>query len=286
MSRPHPPSPSQTLAALKRAVVTHLLGYDAAALVRRLARIGVVPGETLVVHSSWRVLNGFRGNPAQFCAALRQAVGEAGRVVMPSLTYHNMSSAEFLATGKPMDARRSPSAMGLLTEVFRRGKGVVRSLSPTHPLLAWGGDAAAFVAGHELTDRPFGPDSPFARMLERNALILCVDTGFPSITFTHFVEDRLGSTLPVPLYAPEPMIGTVIDPEGRRLEVPTRVISAEANRLRREHRLVQHLESERTLHHGRLGNTRLTWIRAADLATGAERLATQGRHFFDAAAGN
>ncbi len=274
--------PGQALATLKRAIVARLLGYDADALVRRLTRIGVRQGDTLVVHSSWRALNGFRGSPAQFGAALREAVSEAGLLVMPSLTYHNMSSAEFLATGKPMDVRRSPSAMGLLSEVFRRGKGVVRSLSPTHPLLAWGRDAAAFVAGHDATDRPFGPDSPFARMLQRNALILCVDAGFSSITFTHFVEDRLAATLPVPLYAPEPMTGSVIDTEGRRIDVPTRVISAEANRLRREERLIAHLQREGTLHHGRLGNTRLTWIRAADLAAGAERLATSGPHFFDA----
>ncbi|MCK7579239.1 MAG: AAC(3) family N-acetyltransferase [Chromatiales bacterium] len=145
--------------------------------------------------------------------------------------------------------------MGLLTEVFRRGKGVVRSLSPTHPLLAWGRDATAFVAGHACTDRPFGPDSPFARLLERNACILCLDTGFASITFTHFVEDRLAETLSVPLYAPQSMTGIVIDSEGKRIECPTRVLSQEANQLRRESRLIDHLQRHRLLHQRRLGNS-------------------------------
>jgi aminoglycoside 3-N-acetyltransferase len=273
---------SNTLSTIKKAIVSHLLAYDTTSLRGFLARIGVREGDTLMVHSSWRTLNGFKGSPAQFCAALRESVGESGLVVMPSLTYHNQSSADFLATGKPMDVRRSPSAMGLLTEVFRRGKDVVRSLSPTHPLLAWGRDATAFVAGHACTDRPFGPDSPFARLLERNACILCLDTGFASITFTHFVEDRLAETLGVPLYAPQPMMGVVIDLEGKRIECPTCVLSQEANQLRRESRLIDHLQRHRLLYQRRLGNSHFTWIRAADLVAGAEQLVSGGAHFFDA----
>ncbi|ADC62726.1 aminoglycoside 3-N-acetyltransferase [Allochromatium vinosum DSM 180] len=274
--------PANSLKNLKRWVIRHWLAYDERALRAFLDRIGVRASDTLMVHSSWRALNGFQGTPAQFCAALRESVGESGLVVMPSLTYQNQSSAEFLAIGKPMDVRRSPSAMGLLSEVFRRGKGVVRSLSPTHPLLAWGHDAAKFIAGHEQTDRPFGPDSPFSRLLERDALILCVDTGFESITFTHYVEDRFADTLAVPLYEPEPMPGTVIDREGNRIDCPTRVLSREANRLRREARLIDHLQRNRLLLARRLGNTRFTWIRATDLLAGAEQLVASGLHFFDA----
>ena len=271
------------LDTLKQHYIRHFRSYNAQALRKKLEQIGVREGDTLMVHSSWRPSNGFTEPPAQFCAALREAVGEDGLVVMPSLTYHNMSSAEFLATGKPMNVRRSPSAMGLLTEVFRRGKGVVRSLSPTHPLLAWGKDAAEFIAGHEATDRPFGPESPFARLLQRNALILCVDAGFSSITFTHFVEDQLAHTLDVPLYEPSPINGTVVDSTGAEHIVPTRVLSAAANRLRREPRLIAHLTQAGSLHEGRIGNTRLTWIRAQDHMRGAEALATAGAHFFDRA---
>ena len=266
---------------LKKLLVGYLFSYDQVAVHRFLVKIGVKKGDTLMVHSSWRPLNGFQGTPAQFGQTLKDIVGEEGLIVMPSLTYHNMSSAEFLASGKPMDARRSPSAMGLLTEVFRRGKGVVRSLSATHPLLAWGRGALSFVEGHERTDRPFGPDSPFARLLKRNALILCVDTSFASITFTHFVEDRLGHTVDFPLYEPEPIVARIIDMEGKSIECPTRVLSAQANTLRQEQRLVQYLLSNHTLRSKKLGNTRMLWIRAADLLRDAENLANLGDHFFD-----
>ncbi|MCG5502206.1 AAC(3) family N-acetyltransferase, partial [Ectothiorhodospira lacustris] len=102
-----------------------------------------------MIHASWGPANGFHGRPADMIFILKELIGVNGLLVMPSLTYQNESSREFLARGVPMDVRRSPSQMGLLSEVFRRGKGVRRSLSPTHPLLAWGHRAEEFLAGHE-----------------------------------------------------------------------------------------------------------------------------------------
>lgn len=265
---------------VKAMLVATLRSYDAEGLRRYLARVGVRRGDTLMLHSSWRPLNGFQGSPAQFCAALREHLGAEGLLVMPSLTYHNMSSAQFLATGKPMDARRSPSAMGLLSEVFRRSKDVRRSLSPTHPLLAWGADAESFLDGHEKTDRPFGPQSPFARLLERKAWLVCLDCGFESITFTHYVEDCIADTLPFPLYEAQLMTGVAVDYDGNRIECPTRVLSAQANRLRRDARLEAHLRQAGALAQARVGNSRFESIRSDSLLNQARTLAMNGGHFF------
>jgi aminoglycoside 3-N-acetyltransferase len=268
------------LSRVKAALVATFRRFDAGDVARYLSEIGVRRGGTLMLHSSWRQLNGFEGTPAQFCAALRDHLGREGLLVMPSLTYHNMSSAQYLKSAKPMDVRRSPSAMGLVSEVFRRGKDVARSLSPTHPLLAWGTEASAFVAGHERTDRPFGPGSPFGRLLERDAMLVCLDCAFSTITFTHYVEDCLEDTLPVPLYEPEPMMGIVIDEHGNRIECPTRVLSAQANRLRRDDRLEAHLRQAGTLRSRRVGNAQFESIRAVDLLAGARALVAGGNHFF------
>jgi aminoglycoside 3-N-acetyltransferase len=266
---------------IKGWVVRNFLSYDGDALVRSLNAAGVGPGDTLMVHSSWVALNGFRGKPADMVAALKRVVGPDGLLVMPSMPYHNMTSAAWLARGKPMDVRRSPSMMGMVSESFRRSEGVLRSASASHPLLAWGRDAEAFIQGHELTDLPFGPASPFAKLLYRNAALLCVDASFSTITFTHFIEDRLAHTLAVPLYEPECVEGTVIDREGGRHTQRVRVLSAQANALRRDARLLARIEAEGHLRRLRLGNTRMLLVRAGDLTTCAEDLATQGIHFFD-----
>ncbi|KXB31384.1 hypothetical protein AT959_06860 [Dechloromonas denitrificans] len=235
----------------------------------------------MVVHSSWHQHNGFRDKPADLIKALKTAVGNNGLLVMTSMPYHNMSSAEWLAKGKPMNVRRSPSMMGLVSEVFRRSEGVHRSLSATHPLLAWGKDAQDFISGHQDTDRPFGPQSPFSKLLERNALILGFDAPFSTFTFTHFVEDHLVDSLPTPLYEPELLAGKVVDYDGNESTQWLRVISPLANKQRREERLIAQLESSQALHRGRIGNTALVWIRAQALLTGAQKLALEGTHFFD-----
>lgn len=255
--------------------------YGPDELIARLRQIGVTPGSTLMVHSSWLAHNGFKGKPADLVRALKRAVAEEGLLVMTSMPYHNMSSSQWLARGKPMNVLRSPSMMGLVSEVFRRSEGVRRSLSPTHPLLAWGAGAEAFIDGHELTDRPFGEASPFGRLLERDALILGFDAPFESFTYTHFVEDQLEATLPCALYEPALVDGVVIDGAGRSLICPVRVLSPEVNRLRREARLIEHLTRVGVLHGARIGNTRLRWIRARDHSCESKRLVDGGGHFFD-----
>jgi len=267
---------------LKALAAVTLWAWGPETLLRVLTRCGITVGSTLVVHSSWLPHNGFRGKPADLVRALKNAVGPEGLLVMASMPYHNMTSAEWLARGKAMDARRSPSMMGLISEVFRRSPGVVRSLSATHPLLAWGNRAEAFLSGHQDCDRPFGPDSPFARLLEHDALILGLDAPFSSFTFTHFVEDCLADTLPVALYALEPRRGIVVDQAGVAHDQWVRVLSDEINALRHEERLVDRLKTVGVLHRGRVGNSTLIWIRARDLLEGARALVADGEHFFDA----
>jgi aminoglycoside 3-N-acetyltransferase len=234
-----------------------------------------------MVHASWRPLSGFRGKPADMVRALQESVGPQGLLAMPSLTYQNQSSREFLALGKPMDVRRSVSQMGLLSEVFRRSREVRRSLSPTHPILAWGEGADAFLAGHQRCEVPFGRGSPFDGLLARGGKILCIDAPFSTVTFTHYLEDRIAGSLSFSLYDPGPMIGTVVDYEGVRYPVPTRVISEQANRLRREERLVAELDRAGLMRRGRVGNTRLLLLEARAMTECVERMVAAGRGFFD-----
>ena len=56
--------------------------YGPDKLVRQLKACGVVPGCTLIVHSSWLPFNGFQGKPADVVRALKEAVGPEGLLVM------------------------------------------------------------------------------------------------------------------------------------------------------------------------------------------------------------
>jgi aminoglycoside N3'-acetyltransferase len=277
--------PTKTLqnakAYAKRLALRYFLVYDASAFARAVERLGIAAGDVVMVHSSWRTDSGFRGRPVDLLTALKSEIGPSGLIVMPSLTYHNRSSREYLASGRPMNVRRSASQMGLLSEVFRRGAETRRSLSPTHPLLAWGERAEEFLRGHDKTLLPFGPDSPFGRLLELDGKILTIDAPFSTVTFTHFLEDRIAHTLPFDLYEPEPMTGRVVDYEGNSRDVPVMVLTAIANRLRREERLVARLEREGIIKKSRVGNTRLLMMEARSMTAAVDRMVTEGESFFD-----
>jgi len=246
-------------------LVDRFLSFDTAEFARTLSEMGISKGDVLMVHSSLHAHSGYRDKPVDMIAALKKAVGPEGLLVMPSMTYADSSKA-FLLRREAMKVRYSPSRMGLLTEVFRRGKGVRRSLSPTHPLLAWGDRAAMFLAGHNKTDRAFGPESPFRRLLDLDGKILCLGTIPETVTFTHFLEDRIAGRLPFPLYDSDLYVGTVVDEDGQSYSVPTLVLSDESRHRRCENLLWKEAKAKGLIRKKRVGNTTLMLMTCRDLA--------------------
>ena len=261
-------------------IVERLFSYDAPAFARRLEDLGIRRGDALMVHSSLHAGSGYRDRPVDMIAALENVVGREGLLIMASMAYTDSSKA-YLLRGAEMDVRRTPSRMGLLTEVFRRSRNVQRSLSPTHPLLAWGDRAAWFVSGHDQTDRPFGATSPFQRLLDLDGKILCIDVVPETITFTHFLEDKHAAALSFPLYESGAFEGKVRDYEGRLRSVPTCVLSDESRLRRREEVLWKRARSAGILRQRRLGNTRLMLLRCSDLAALVEDMFARGECYFE-----
>ncbi len=262
------------------AVVPRFLNYDVKKFERTLSDLEIGAGDHVMVHASWRPHSGFTGSPVDMVRAMKRAVGPKGLLIMPSMTYLDSSKA-FLTRGETMKVRRSPSRMGLLSEVFRRGKDVQRSLSPTHPLLACGERSELFLSDHEKTDRPFGPASPFAKLLDLGGKILCLDVVNETITFVHFLEDRIQDQLPFPLYEPEHYTGRVLDADGEIRLVPTRVLSEVSRKLRREEKLWAAARKKGILRHRRVGNTRLMIVGCQDLADLVDSMYESGKSFFD-----
>lgn len=271
---------------LKHKILGRFLAYGPDRLLAVLRTLGIQNGDTVMVHASWHPNNGFTGTPIRFIAELKAAVGPNGLLTMTSLPYHNQSSAEYLAQGRPMDVRRTLSRMGLLSEVFRRDPETQRSLSPTHPVLAWGREAADFLADHDKTRVPFGPESPFGRLLERNGKILLVDAPLAAITFTHYLEDSIKDQLPFPLYEPDPREGLVIDLTGEVLSVPTYVISKKATASRTEAAFWETMRLAKAIESRRVGNTFLSCISCWRMCDVLSQLLASGESLFKCAAGD
>lgn len=159
--------------------------YIAEDIREAVRRAGVTSGSEIFVHADLGSL-GKMGEVRQraafaqvFIDALDEAVGESGTVIMPTFTYS-------FCRGEVYDPQTSRSRVGLLGERWRRQPGVVRSFDPIFSVAARGPAQAHYaVAGEEC----FGEDSVFARLVERDALMLFIGDTF-DMTFIHYVEQR------------------------------------------------------------------------------------------------
>src|SRR2546423_6651563 len=127
--------------------------FTPAGLKSALLGVGVVPGDVLMVHSAFDSFRGFQGSPMDVIRTLQEVVGVEGALMMPTIPFRG-TAVEY-ALGDPVfDVRQTISRMGLITELFRRSSGVVRSIHPTHSVAVWGNRSAALIAGHEHAGTP------------------------------------------------------------------------------------------------------------------------------------
>ncbi len=202
-------------------------------LISAIRKLGVKPGDVLMVHAGWRPDSGFRGSVQELVQAFIDSVGPDGTLCMMSMPFHGMTMDDYLKLGKVFDVRRTVSMVGLPSEIFRRRKGVMRSLHPTHSVAACGPKTSWLIENHEKCESPFGLGSPFDKMVECGGKILLYDVPFNVMTFEHYLEDRIKDKICEPLYNSTSRQAFTLDYEGRMLAVPVRVLNQAISSLRR-----------------------------------------------------
>jgi len=242
---------------------------------RGLIEVGVVPGDILMVHSSFDSFAAFRGTPAQIIRTLQDVVGPAGTILMPTLPF-NGSVVEYAATDPLFDVRRTVSKAGLITEVFRRSPQVIRSLHPTHSVAAWGAKARELIADHEVAGTPCGRATPWGRLLDYDAKVLFLGVPIGTMTFFHAIEEALAPALPIPVFEPGEYALRYRDEQGGTHVVRQRLFSLRLARLRDPSLLVKELTRGGRVRGVRVARLRLLQVRARDAFDLARALARRG----------
>ena len=252
--------------------------YDAEDLKRALRSAGITETDTLLVHSNFEADSGFQGTPADVVEALCELVGEKGNLLMVSIPFRG-SGYDYLEKGKPFKVLKTMSMMGLITEMFRRREGTLRSVHPTHPVLAIGKDAEWLVEGHERCRYPCGPDSPFDKFRSLHGKILFYDVSFGAITFFHHVEDLLKDRVPFPVYAEKEFSIQAIDAHGN--EHTVRTVTFEPGLTRSAAKLEAAMEEKGLIRHGRVGNSRYLLVDADDVVECHTAMVDAGNYPYD-----
>jgi aminoglycoside 3-N-acetyltransferase len=197
-------------------------------LCRDLARLGLLPGVSILVHASLRRIQPDRGGPATVVSALLDVLGSNGTLVVPAqTTWNSTSSSHYRAATASLapqeisayradlaafDPLTTPSAgMGAFAEHVRTMPGALRSAHPQSSFSAVGALAHDLTTPHDL-DCHLGERSPLGALYRRDGQVLHLGTGYHQSTAFHLAEYR---------YAPpvtrryEARIRTAEPPAGR-----------------------------------------------------------------------
>lgn len=182
-------------------------------LIKDLEKLNIDPKGTLLIHSSMKSIGDVEGGADTVLDALIEYM-EDGLLVFPTHTwsYINEENPKYYV-------ETSPSCVGILTELFRKRPGVVRSWHPTHSVAALGQDAKEFVEGDEKFDTPCAKGSAWERLLHREATIMLIGVDLRRNTFIHGVEEWID--IPGRITDDHEQLYTVL-PDGTEIPVPSR----------------------------------------------------------------
>jgi aminoglycoside 3-N-acetyltransferase len=151
--------------------------------IEEFKKLGLQSGDFLLVHSA---VEGISLAESMNCFnALLETVGPEGTVAFPTFNFA-------FCNGSTFDYKRTPSQMGMLTEMARRNPKASRILHPIYSFALFGKQAK------ELSEKinnisSFGDDSLFGEIRRQNAKILLIQLPFnKSMTFLHHIEEMVG----------------------------------------------------------------------------------------------
>ena len=166
--------------------------WTRAALAEHCRVMGLVEGDSVLVHAGLRAVGPILGGPDTLISALGDVVGPGGTL----LGYCDwqgeegvLEQPELRDAVPPFDPLRSRSIRdnGAFPELLRTTPGARRSASPGASCAALGGRAEWFVADHAL-DYGYGPQSPFGKLVAAGGKTLLLGAPLDTMTLLHHAE--------------------------------------------------------------------------------------------------
>lgn len=175
-------------------------------LVRDLQALGVEAGMDLMVHSSLSGIGYVAGGAETVVAALLEAIGPAGTLLMPSFNHR---------AAQVFNPMTTPTINGAIPDAMWRRADAVRSMHPTHCVAAIGPKAAHYCRDDHYEVGIWAPESPIGRLVQDGGYLMALGVTHFTTTAFHVAEmsvpcgciDSFGNT------------DRIVTPDGRVKEV-------------------------------------------------------------------
>jgi aminoglycoside 3-N-acetyltransferase len=173
--------------------------YSRLELANAFRRLGVAPGDTVMVHASVRAVGEIAGGPDQIHLALKDALTSDGTLIMYASCprYYDEVGRGHLEPEQERELLEKLPAFDPLTARSERDNGVLVEFLRTHPgsivnshvarFVVWGLHAEELVSGQPW-NYAFGRGSALERFTRLDGKILLLGCDHDTVTFLHYAE--------------------------------------------------------------------------------------------------
>ena len=173
--------------------------YSRRELAEGFRRLGVAPGETLMVHASVRAVGDVAGGPDQIHLAIKDALTPGGTLMMYASCprYYDEVGRGGLSSDEERELVEKLPAFDPFTARADRDNGALVELLRTYPgslvnahvarFVVWGKQARRLIESQPW-NYAFGYDSALDRFLQLDGRILLIGCDHDNVTFLHYAE--------------------------------------------------------------------------------------------------
>jgi len=148
--------------------------------------LGIKKTDNVFIHSSMKSIGEVEGGADTVLDVFCEYLAENGNIALPSHSWASINDEHNI-----FDPAKEPSCVGILTEIFRKRGGVLRSLHPTHSISIAGKDKEYFVKNEHLIDTPCGRAGCWGKLLDMDFKIIFLGCSTQRNTYLHGVEEWL-----------------------------------------------------------------------------------------------
>jgi aminoglycoside 3-N-acetyltransferase len=147
-----------------------------------LSRLGIGPGDGLLVHAALQRLGRPVGGPEMYLAAVQAVIGPEGTLAVPAFNFGFARDEDF-------DPLATPSVgMGVFAELVRQHPDARRTPHPMQSLAVLGARAEELASLD--TPSAFDDGSAFDRMLAHDFKLLLLGADVEAVSILHYSEQR------------------------------------------------------------------------------------------------
>lgn len=234
----------------------------------------------VIVHASLSNIGKFELPVAGIVDTVVSSIGiEHQTLIVPALSF-NTTMREYLDQCDGFDVRSARNAMGAISNIVMGMPGALRSVHPTHSVVALGKRAVHYAHGHERDSTPFGENSPYRKLTTGGGKILMFGVGLNSVTNFHVYEDLLGAALPFAVYAEKKYAVTCVKQDGGKVEVITPCHDGSLSARRECERAREFLLADGVIHSIPLGESELSLVDAKGFTVCLLKMLLKGKSIY------